>query len=100
MANKKGKLYHVNELTHLDFSVIKVLVDDLKLNFSQVKIYPVKMLEIEKDSIHTFYFKNSYSEKLQTVILNRKNKGKSIIQPLADLKHVYRAPIKIKGEID
>lgn len=43
MAKKRGKPYNVNELTHLDFSAIKALVDDLKLNFSQVKIYPVKV---------------------------------------------------------
>lgn len=96
MAKKKGKPYNVNELTHLDFSAIKALVDDLKLNFSQVKIYPVKVWKIEKNSIDTFYFKNSYSEEFQTVKLNRKCKGNSTIQPLADLKHAYRAPLKIK----
>lgn len=96
MAKKRGKPYNVNELTHLDFSAIKALVDDVKLNFSQVKIYPVKVWKIEKDSIHTFYFKNSYSEEFQTVKLNRKSKGNSTIQPLADLKHAYRVPLKIK----
>ncbi|KAL4153038.1 hypothetical protein QTP88_000871 [Uroleucon formosanum] len=35
MAKKRGKPYNVNELTHLDFSAIKALVDDLKLNFNQ-----------------------------------------------------------------
>jgi hypothetical protein len=96
MAKKRGKPYNVNELTHLDFSAIKALVDDLKLNFSQVKISPIKVWKIEKDSIHTFYFKNSYSEEFQTVKLNRKSKGNSTIQPLADLKHAYREPLKIK----
>jgi hypothetical protein len=56
----------------------------------------MKVWKIEKDSIHTFYFKSLYSEEFQTVKLNRKIKGNSTIQPLTDLKHAYREPLKIK----
>jgi len=80
----------------LDFLAIMSLIDDLKLNFSQLKIYPVKVWKIEKNDIETFYFKNSYSEEFQTIKLNRKSQGNSIIQPPADLKQVYKTPLKIK----
>jgi len=56
----------------------------------------MKMCKFKKDSIHTFHFKNSYSEEIHTVILNRENKGSWTIQHIADLKQAYRAALKIK----
>lgn len=60
----------------------------------QVKIYPVKAWKIEKNKIETFYFKNSYWEEFQTIELN--DKSNTIIQPLVDLKQVYKVPLEIK----
>ncbi|KAK5647942.1 hypothetical protein RI129_002834 [Pyrocoelia pectoralis] len=81
-AKKNGTPYRVHDLTNEDFFDLKLLQEEWGNNFNvavdrkKVNWHDIKILKVEKEHPHSFFFKTSYSDtEFKKVIVKKSKKS-------------------------